>query len=64
MLSENKGVGERGRNRIHKETYFQEHTERQMTRKSPESTLNRVNSTQTARAPETDAARSHYLYRV
>jgi len=33
-----------------KETYFQVHTERQMTRKCIESILNRVNSTQTARA--------------
>jgi hypothetical protein len=50
VIFENKSFGERGRNRIHNKTEFQEHTGRQMTRKFPKSILNRVNSTQTARA--------------
>ena|ERR1700758_3149004 len=46
---------------IRKETYSQQHPERQMTRKSIESTLSHVNSTQTARGAPSIHARGSQL---
>jgi hypothetical protein len=54
---ENKGCGERGRNRIRNKTYFQQHAEPRMTPKAMKADLSHVNRARIERAGARRTAR-------